>query len=335
VNSGLRRATRALRALVRLAVVGVAALCASPAFAQAAPGTARIGMLTPTTNAAREDVFRRELARLGHVEGRNLVIEYRTANGDFDRLPALAAELARANVDVIVAIVTQASVAAKAATTTIPIVIVGVGDPVGAGLVTSLARPGGNVTGNSGAAVEVVGKQLELFRELIPNVSRVTALHNPSNRVFQAQQLEQAKRAARGLGIELAVVEASRPEALEAAFRALDAARPDGLLILADPMFGLHADRIARLALARRLPTVSGFETYADAGVLVAYGANFDEFYRRGAVYVDRILRGAKPADLPVERPNRFELIVNLRSAKALGITLPAALIARADRVVQ
>jgi putative tryptophan/tyrosine transport system substrate-binding protein len=331
----MRGATTTLRALVQLAVLGAVALCASPVSGQGAPGTARIGMLTPTTNAAREDVFRRELARLGHVEGRNLVIEYRTANGDFDRLPALANELVRANVDLIVAVVTQAGVAAKSATKTIPIVIVGVGDPVGAGLVASFARPGGNVTGNSGAAVEVVGKQLELFREFMPNISRVTALHNPSNRVFQAQQLEQTKRAARGLGIELAVVEASRPDALDAAFRAVESSRAEGLLILADPMFGLHADRIARLALARRLPTVSGFETYADAGVLVAYGANFDEFYRRGAVYVDRILRGAKPADLPVERPNRFELVVNLRSAKALGITLPAALVARADRVVQ
>ena len=304
------------------------------ADAQAPAKAVRIGFLAPVSHTEREAVFRDALSKLGYVEGRNLTIEYRSADGNFERLPGLAAELARLKVDVIVAVVTQAALAAKAATSTIPIVFVAVADPVGSALVTSLARPGGNVTGNSIAAVDVVGKQLELLRELLPGVSRVAALWNPTNTVFAGQQLKEAKAAAARLGIELQIVEADKPEALENAFQKIAASRHGAVLVLGDPMFGAHADRIARLALERRLPTVGNLGASAEAGIVIAYGANFEEMYRRAAVYVDRVLKGAKPADLPVERPTRFELIVNARTAKALGITIPPALATRADRVV-
>ena len=289
----------------------------------------RVGFLAPVAHAAREAAFRQELARLGYVEGRNLVIEYRVADGHFERLPALASELVRLDVDVIVSVVTQASVAAKNATATIPIVIVAVGDPVDAKLVASLARPGGNVTGNSGVTADLLGKQLELLREMLPRVSRVAALWNPTNTVFQALQLKEAQAAAAKLRIELPVVEAKAPEALDGAFRTIADLRPDALLILGDPMFTTQAERIARFALERRLPTASGF--FSDAGILLSYGPDFTELHRRAAVYVDRILKGTKPADLPVERPTRFELVINAKTAKALGIAIPPALAARAE----
>ena len=323
-------------ALGALASVAIGIVAPPPAAdAQTLAKVVRLGYLTPTARPELEAAFREELSRLGYVEGRSLVIEYRNANGRFERLPELAAALVRLDVDVIVAVVTQAAVAAKAATTTIPIVMVAVGDPVGAGLVASLARPGGNITGNSGANVDVVGKQLELLREVLPGASRVAALWNPTNAVFGTQQLNEARPAAARLNIELQAVEAARPEALAGAFDTIAKARPDALLVTGDPMFGTQAERIARLALERRLPTVGGFANYTDAGALLSYGASFDESYRRAAVYVDRIVRGAKPADLPVERPTRFELVVNVRTAKALGITIPPALASRADRLVQ
>ncbi|HVE50277.1 MAG TPA: ABC transporter substrate-binding protein, partial [Casimicrobiaceae bacterium] len=322
---------RGMKIFVALALLVVVTL----AEAQAPPRLARIGFLTPAANAQRESVFRDELAKLGWVEGRNLSIDYRNADGQFDRLPALAQELVKLNPDLIVTVVTQASVAAKAATTTIPIVIVGVGDPVGAGIVASFARPGGNITGNSGAAVEIVGKQLELLREVKPSLARVVALWNPTNRVFQQQQLDEANAAATRMRVKLDLVEATRPDALDAAFAEIAKVKPDALIILADPMFGQHAQRIAQLAVAHRLPSVSGFEAYTEAGILIAYGTSFDDYYQRAARYVDRILKGAKPADLPIERPTRFELMVNQKTAKALGIVLPPALVARADRVIQ
>ena len=262
----------------------------------------RIGYLAPIAHPEREAVFREALSKLGYVEGRNLTIEYRSADGNFQRLPRLAAELARLDVDVIVAVVTQAALAAKGATSTIPIVFIAVADPVGSALVTSLARPGANVTGNSVAAVDVVGKQLELLRELLPGVPRVAALWNPTNTVFAAQQLKEAKAAAARLGIELQVVEVERADALENAFQKIVGTRTGAVLVLGDPMFGTQAERIARLALDRRLPTVGNLGGTADAGIVIAYGASFEEMHRGAAVYVDRILKGAKPADLPIER---------------------------------
>lgn len=303
--------------------------------AQVPAKVVRVGYLTPTALTEREAVFRQELARLGYVEGRNLSIEYRNADGRFERLPELAADLVGLNVDVIVAVVTQAAVAAKGTKSTIPIVMVGVADPLSAGLVASLARPGGNITGNSAANLDVVGKQFELLREMLPGASRVAVLWNPTNTVFGAQQLKEANAAAARLGVELVVVEARLPDALEGAFDQLSAARPNALLIMSDPMFGTQTQRIGRLAIKHRLPAVAGFGNYADAGVLLAYGSNLEELHRRAAVYVDRILKGAKPADLPVERPTRFELVTNAKTAKALGVTIPPALASRADRVVR
>ena len=322
---------RTLAALVIVACV----LGSGVTPAQDKTRVARIGYITPNEHAARDDAFRTELAGLGWVEGRNLHIEYRSAKGQFERLPALAAEVVKLDVDVIVAVVTQASVAAKSATTKIPIVMVGVGDPVGARLVTSLARPGANVTGTSGAAVDVVGKQLELLRETRPGIARVVALRNPSNPVFQTLLVDEAKAAATRLGIELSIVDVRSAAALDDALKRVPAHRPEALLVLADPMLATIADRIARFAVEQRLPAVSAFETYTDAGILLAYGANLEQFHRRAAVYVDRILRGAKPDELPVERPLRFELVVNLRTARAIGMTLPPSLVSRADRVVQ
>ena len=332
----MQRAPERRTALVRIgAAVGSAAIVvlSTNTHAQRPTGTLRIGFLAPVPNAEREAAFREELARLGRVEGRDIVIDYRTADGRFDRLPALAADLARADVSVIVAVVTQAAVAAKNATSTIPIVIVAVGDPVEAKLVASLARPGGNVTGNSSLTADVLGKQLELLREVLPRVSRVAALWNPTNTVFQTLQLKEAKAAAAKLGIALAVVEARQPEALQGAFKTIAEGRPDAVMVLGDPIFTPHAAQIGRLALERRLPAVTG--SFSAPGILMTYGASFEALYQRAAVYVDRILKGARPADLPIERPTRFELIVNAGTAKALGIALPPALVARADRVIQ
>lgn len=325
--------TRIARSVAACSVVAAMLACvAGDALAQA-PRTARIGYLTPAAQAERETAFRDELAKLGWVEGRNLVIEYRNANG-FARLPALAEELARMRVDVIVSFVTEASLAAKAATRTTPIVMVAVADPLGSKLVDSLGRPGGNVTGTSLASVDVIGKQLELLREVRPGLERVAVLFNPANPVFNALQVDEAKAAAARLGLALAFVEAQRPEAIEPAFATIARARAQALLVLADPVFSLQAARLAQLSLEHRLPAMGAFAPYAEAGLLIAYGARFEDMVRRAAVYVDRILEGAKPADLPVERPTSFELVVNTTTAQALGIAIPPSVAARTTRFV-
>jgi putative ABC transport system substrate-binding protein len=234
--------------------------------------------------------------------------------------------------DVIVAVVTQASLAARDATTSVPIVMIGVADPVAAGLVASLARPGGNVTGTSGAWTQVVGKQLELLKETLPDASRVAVLWNPGNPIYQALQLREAQIAARTLRLELQPVEARTAAELPRAFATIAARRP--LLISGDPFFAANKQRIAELAAARRIPIVTGVGESADAGALLAYGPSTPDLARRSASYVDKILRGARPADLPVEEPTSFELVVNLKTARALGITVPRPLLLRADRVI-
>ena len=273
------------------------------------------------------------LRDLGYVEGQNLVVESRWAEGRFERLPELATDLVRLGCDVIVAAVTQASLAARDATRTIPIVMLGVADPVAAGLVTNLARPDGNVTGTSGAATQVVGKQLELFRETFPNISRVAVLWNPSNPVYQALQLREAEIAARALRMELHLLEARSPGELEKVFAAIAPRRP--LLVMGDPLFMAYRRKIVQMAVARRIPIVSGPSEYAEAGALLAFGPSYPDLARRSAVYVDKILRGARPADLPVEEPTTFRLVVNLKTAKTLGITLPRALLLRAEQVIE
>ena len=324
------------RGLLLVAAVVLGGLSVSVSSdAQQPAKTTRVGYLTPISQPAREQVFRQELRRLGYVEGQNIALEYRSANGSFERLPDLAAELVGLKVDIIVAVVTQAALAAKNATGTIPIVMIGVGDPVGAGLVASLARPGGNVTGTSTVAADVVGKQLELLREMLPKVSRVAVLWNPANPVFQKQQVDEAKAAAAKLNVQLQFVEARTPDELDRALAAIAKQRTDALFVLSDPVFGVHVARITDFAAKHRLPTVSGPREYADAGALMTYGPSFPEAFQRAATYVDRILKGTRPADLPVEQPTKFELVINAKTAKALAVRIPQSLVLRADQVVE
>lgn len=332
----MTRRPPASRSLVLFAVLVLAVYSVPLASdAQRSAKVTRIGYLAPSSQPAREEVFRRELSRLGYVEGPDFAIEYRSANGSFERLPDLAAELVALKVDVLVAVVTQASLAAKKATDTIPIVMVGVSDPVGAGLVTSLARPGGNVTGTSALVATVVGKQLELLKELLPKASRVATLWNPANSVFQKVQLGEAQAAAAKLKVQLQLFEARSPEQLDRTFTLMAKQRPDALLILADPMFGAHWARIAELAARHRIPAASGTTDFAHAGGLITYGPDLLESYRRSATYVDRILKGGKPAELPIEQSTKFELVINAKAAAALGITVPRSLAGRADRMVE
>ncbi|HET8564415.1 MAG TPA: ABC transporter substrate-binding protein, partial [Candidatus Binatia bacterium] len=250
-------------------------------------------------------------------------------------LPDLAVELVRLKVDIVVAVVTQASLAAKKATGRIPIVMIGVSDPVGSGLVTSLARPGANITGTSSMTAEVVGKQLELLKETLPKVSRVAALWNPANPIFQAIQLRETEDAARALGVRLQLVEARGPDEIDLAFAAVARERTRALLLLNDPVFNAHRKRIADLSAKHRLPAVSGTLEYTEAGGLMAYGPSFPDMYRRAATYVDKIFKGAKPAELPVEQPTKFELVINLKTAKQIGLTIPPNVLARADKVIK
>jgi putative tryptophan/tyrosine transport system substrate-binding protein len=306
------------------------------AEAQAPPKVPRIGFLSPfsPTDGLRLEPFRQGLRELGYVEGQTIAIEYRFADGRPERLPALAAELVRLKVDILVAAGPPASEAAKQATSTIPIVFALTADPVAEGLVGSLARPGGNITGLASLAPEVVGKQLELLKEVAPKVSRLAVLQNPSNH-GHLSQLRQAEGATRALGVQLHIVQAGSPAEIEAAFAAMRSQRVGGVLVLRDPLFLAQRTQITALAAKSRLPAVYGVRELAEAGGLMAYGANNSQMYRRAATYVDKILKGAKPADLPVEQPTKFELIINLKTAKALGLTVPPSLLQRADEVIQ
>ena len=281
------------------------------------------------------EAFIQGLRELGYVEGQNIVIEYRWANGNFERLPDLAAELVSLKVAVIVATVTQASLAAKNATATIPIVMVAVGSPVEARLVASLARPGANITGTSTMADEVVGKQLGLLKETLPKISRVAALWNPANPVFQASQLRQAESAAKALPVTLQKLEARDPAEIEHAFTTISKEGTKALIVLADPVFTTHRKQIADLSLKHRLPAITGPKEVADAGLLMSYGASFTESYRRAATYVDKILKGAKPGEMPIERPTKFDFVVNLKTAKQIGVMLPQSILYRADTVIK
>ena len=272
-------------------------------------------------------------ASSGWVEGQNVVIEYRFAEGRFERLPDLAAELVRLKVDVIAAAPTPAALAAKNATGTIPIVMISIPDPVGQGLVASLARPGGNVTGSPySAGVEIFGKLLELLKEIVPRVRRVAVLSNPANPV-QAFLMRDVKVAARSLGLQLQLLEARGPTEFEGAFAAMAKERVGALLVVADPAFILT--RLTDLVARRRLPAAYSLSAYVSAGGLISYGPNLHDLSRRAATFVDRILKGAKPADLPVEQPTKFELAVNLKTAKALGLTIPRSVMVRADEIIQ
>ena len=322
-------------------LIAAGALLAAPlaAEAQQAAKVARIGYLSTNLAALpnRPEAFRQGLRDLGYVEGRNLVIEYRYAEGKVEQLPALAAELVALKVDVIVASGTLAALAAKQATSTLPIVFSPAGDPVGSGLVTSLARPGGNVTGLSAFAPELVGKRLELLKQAVPGVSRVAVLWQPGAFGERAEMdtLKRAEVAARDLGVPLQFVEARGPADFDRAFSDMTRARAGALTVLASNMFNSEGRRLVGLAAKNRLPALYSARELVDAGGLMSYGANLADLNRRAATYVDKILKGTKPADLPVEQPTKFELVINLKTAKALGLTIPQSVLARADEVIQ
>jgi len=324
--------------IVFAAVVMLILLNARLAEAQQPKKVARIGFLAAATRTGYQHLtgaFLQGLRELGYVEGQNIVIEYRWAEGNFERLPELAAELVHLKVDVIVAAVTQASLAAKNATTTIPIVMVAIGSPVEAGLVSSLARPGSNITGTSTMADEVVGKQLGLLKETLPKISRVAALWNPSNSVFQASQVRQAESVAKALPITLQKLEARDPAEIVRAFTAISKEGTRALIVLSDPVFTSHRNQIADLALKHHLPAITGTKEVAEAGLFMSYGPSFTESYRRAATYVDKILKGAKPGDIPVERPTKFEFVINLKTAKQIGATIPQSVMYRADKLIK
>ena len=325
----------------RAFISGAAAVLAAPLAAEAQPAAkaARIGFLTGNLAASPHvvEAFRQGLRDLGYVEGRNVVIEYRDAEGKFERLPALAAELVALKVDVIVAGGTPQALAAKQATRTVPIVFAAAGDPVTSGLVTSLARPGGNVTGLTGLGPELVGKGLERLKQAVPGVSRVAVLWQPGGQGERTDKdiLKEADVAARALGVRLQFVEARGPEDFDRAFSDMTTGRAGALTVLVSPMFFGERRRLVDLAAKTRLPTVFPWREYVDAGGLMAYGADLADLFRRAATYVDKILKGAKPGDLPVQQPTKYELVINLKTAKALGLTIPPSLLQRADQVIE
>jgi len=280
------------------------------------------------------DAFLQQLRELGYVEGQNIVIEYRSAEGRAERLPDLAAELVNLKVDVIVAGGTPPPLAAKHATRTIPIVMAAAGDPVGSGLVASLARPGGNVTGLSTFTPELAGKRLQLLKEVVPGVSRVAVLWNAAN-PYAALVTRETEAAARKLGVQVQSLEVRGPDDFEHALPAAIRGRAGALIVVDDPLTFLYRMRIADFAARNRLPAMYGFREYAEAGGLMAFGANLADLYRRAATYVDKILKGAKPADLPVEQPTKFELVINMKIANALGLTIPQSVLVRADEIIQ
>jgi putative ABC transport system substrate-binding protein len=297
-----------------------------------------VGILGPrnlSDGAGFFDAFRQGLRELGWVEGQNIAIEYRLAEGRLDRLPHLAAELVRLKVDVILATSTPPAVAAKNATTTIPIVMATSADPVGQRLVASLARPGGNVTGLSfSVGLEVVGKELELLKETVPTVRRVAVLSNPAN-PGHALAIKNVQSRARALGVQLLLLVARDPNEFEPAFAAMTRERAGALLVVPDAVFGLHRARLQDLAVKSRLPAMYGLREHTEAGGLMSYAVDLRDSFRRSATYVDKIPKGAKPADLPIEQPTKFELVINLRTAKALGLAIPPSVLVRADEVIQ
>jgi putative ABC transport system substrate-binding protein len=302
------------------------------------PGTApRVGFLGNSTAALEANLvgsFRNGLHELGYEEGRNILIEYRWAEGKYERFPALVAELLAARVDVIVTAGTPASLAVKKATTTVPLVMMAVGDPVGTGLVPSLARPGGNLTGLSAIAPDLEGKRLGLLREVAPKLSHVAMFMNSLNALY-AVSVQQARAAAQALGIKLQALDVRRSEDLDGAFGSIVKDQPDALLVLADRVFLHNRKRMMDFAIQRRLPNVCAYRELVEAGGLMSYGPSYEDMHRRAAIYVDKILKGAKPADLPIEQPTKFTLILNLRSARDLGLTMTPTLLGLADEVIE
>ena len=321
----------------------VYALCAllvalwSQAAAQQPRKVHKIGFLanaTPSADAVRYDAFRQGLRELGYVGGKNIVIEYRSSEGKSDRLPALVAELLRLEVDIIVTTGPTVTRAAKEATVTIPIVFAQESDPVGSGFVATIARPGGNITGLSTLGPELSRKRLELLKEIVPKLSHVAVL-GTSTVLGHARFLKQTEPVARALGLQLQFIDVLERNGIETAFRTARQERVDGLMVLSGPVLNSNRTQVLDLAVESRLPAIYNFPEFVEAGGLMTYGVSTSDLFRRSATYVDKILKGRKPADLPVEQSTKFELLINLKTAKQIGLTIPASVLARADRVIK
>jgi ABC-type uncharacterized transport system substrate-binding protein len=314
-------------------------LLAAPLVSVAQPpkSTVRIGFLassSPERERSRLVAFRQGLRDRGYSDGQNVLVEPRYAAGQLERLPGLARELVSLKMDILVAAGSPAAHAAKSATSSIPIVVTNAADPVGTGLVASLARPGGNVTGLSDFNDGVVAKRLQLLKEVIPGASRVAVLMNPANRSHPIQ-VKLIRAEAPALGVKILSFEAADAEGIDRAFFEITRERAQALVVVADPLFGALELRIVELAARNRLPAMHGLRQAATIGGLMSYGTNFDDLYRQAAIYVDKILKGAKPGDLPIEQPTKFELVINLKTARALGLTIPPSLLQRADQVIE
>lgn len=308
-----------------------------PLAARAQPKISRVGFMGNSTAALEANLvgaFRDGLHELGYEEGRNIIIEYRWADGKYERFPALIAELIAAKVDVIVTAGTPAALAVKKATTTVPLVMIAVGDPVGTGLVPSLARPGGNLTGLSSIAPDLEGKRLDILREVVPTLSHVAILFNSLN-PFHVASMRQAHAAAQAMGIKLQQHDVRKSEDLDGAFAAIRKERPDALLILADRVFLHNRQRMMDFTEEQRLPNINAYTELVEAGGLMSYGPSYEDMHKRAAIYVDKIIKGAKPADLPIEQPSKFTFNINLKVAKALGLSVPSSLVTLADKVIE
>jgi putative tryptophan/tyrosine transport system substrate-binding protein len=326
-----------LRTMLGLALVALLLALSSSAEAQQPKKIPRIGYLCPTRPSSllnRTEAFRQGLKKLGYIEGKNIALEYRWAEGKFDRLPDLAAELVRLNVDVVVTCGPAATRAAKEATNTIPVIMTFDSDPVGNGFVASLARPGGNITGLSALAPEISGKQLELLKEIVPKLSRVAVL-GTSTQAGNAQALKETELAAGAFNVQFQYLDVVDPKDIETAFRAATKARADALLVVVSVVLIDHRTQIANLALKSRLPVTYYRREFVEDGGLMSYGVSYTDLDRRAAIYVDNVLKGAKPADLPVEQPTKFELVINLKAANQIGLTIPPNVLARADKVIK
>jgi putative tryptophan/tyrosine transport system substrate-binding protein len=336
VTENRRAATMSGKILIWL-LATVLLTTASLAAAQQPTKVPRIGYLggtSPSANVARIEAFRQGLRELGYVEGRNMIIEWRHAEAKLDRLPALAAELVRLKVDILVTGGPPATRAAKEATVTIPVVMAFDDDPIGNGFVASLARPGGNITGLSSLAPELSGKQLELLKEILPKLSRVAVLGS-STRPGTAQTLKETELAAGVFGVKVLYLDLISPKDIETGFREAREGRADAMLILSSPIFSSQRTQFVDLAAKSRIPATYSTTEFVEDGGLMSYGVNTSGLYRRAGAYVDKILKGTKPADLPVEQPKKFEFIINLKAAKQIGLTIPPNVLARADRVIR
>lgn len=328
-----RTSPKILLLILAMAIVG-APLGAEAQQAGKVPRIGFLGNTTPVLEANLVGPFREGLRDLGYVDGQNIVIEYRWADGKYDRFPALIAELLAQKVDVVVTAGTPATLAVKKATTSVPLVMIAVGDPVGTGIVPSLSRPGGNITGLTSISPELDGKRLELLREIVPNVSHIAVLWNSSS-PLQVVAERETRAAAQVLRMRVLSLGVRSIQEIEDAFATIVRERPGALLVLADRLFLQHRGRIMDFATKHRLPGVHAYRELVEAGGLASFGPSYAGMHRRAAYYVDKILKGAKPADLPVEQPTKFELIINLKTAKALGLKIPQSVLIRADEVIQ